>query len=551
MHDRRTFSARLLALLFVVCAWADASEILVPGYPSLSDPYELGARSTVILFLKEKRIAYQAGASDERLLELYRGFWDAQRRAAEPPPPPQAKPDLATESSADAERENLELQLKREYRYVNTAGKDLDELRRVLADLRRREIHQETVAAPPAPATAHPATVTEATRPAGGEPERSPTAAAKMKPPDTAPAPMPLPPVNPRNQGLRSVAELQAAAAAGDMEAHLQLIRRNLYGLQMRQDQKSLHLLTFAMSQSTDGRTLLDEQAAQGDEVAEYVLWLILPSVEQGTAPDDPKAVALVAAKERWLHAAAEHGLPAALYSLSSLLYQGTSFTPADPERSGRLEKQAADAGCMSAIDALMYHPKLTKEERSRYQRMKASLLARSGERDDPEIVIRMAHESGESSDNEFTQQLHYLAAIQGSVHSQFLLGLDAKSPNPTVEQDAMVRYWLGAAALRGHRNAMIIFAEWLIRTPHNPPDPVVPYTWLIRAAGGSRPTGPEYEKIEARISPAQLEIAFADARAWSPIPESTPLIVPPECVVKPPAAMGRWPDLSPPVPKR
>lgn len=549
MRDRRPLVRRLIAILLCASAWAEASEIVVPGYPSLNDPDDLGARSAVILFLQEKRIAYQPGSSDERLLELYRGFWVAQRRAAEPPRPVQAKPDIAKTAPVDAERENLKLQLRREYRYVNTDGKDLDELRRILADLRRREVRQEAGSEPPAPHPPQPAAMP--TSPAGDEATRPSAEDAAAKPPASAPATLPSSLANPRNQGLRTVAELQAAAAKGDMEAHLQLIRRTLYGLSMRQDSKTLHLLTFAMSQSKDGMALLEEQAANGDEVAEYVLWLVLPVVEQGTAPDDPKAVAIVAARERWLHAAAEHGLPAAMYALSSVMVQGTSYTQADRERSAQLERQAADAGCMRAIEALMFHPKLSKEERSRYQMMMRILLARSGEQDDPEIIIRMARESGETTEHECTQQLRYLAAIQGSVESQFLLGLDARCANPTIEQDAMVRYWLGAAALRGHRNAMITLARWLIRTPYNPPDPVVPYTWLIRAAAGTRPTGPEYEQIEARISSAQLEVAFADARAWSPIPASTPLIVPVGCVVRPPVALGAWPELSPPLEKR
>lgn len=528
----RLLSAAFAAPLLLAAAGLHGAEIQVPGYPPLDDPFELGQRSALIVFLREHGVAIEAGADDARLLLLYQRHWDSRKPAPVQPAPASAA-KAATPDPADSERACLELQLRREYRYSNTAGKSVAELRQVLADLQRRDV-RGSAAAPPPPTVDQPVAAVE---PAGNPAEtaRPPApAAAQPAAATTDTRVRPRRPVNVRNHDLPSVPTLRASIRKGDLSASLLLARRMIYGLQIRYDWSGWYAIREPLVNTVDGMEFMRDQADNGDEVAAFILAETLAERSQ-TCPADPEAA------ERYLAIAAERGVPCAIERYSG----PKSETSPDGAAEGYKRRRilAAEAGCTHAITSLNNDPGLTNADRLHWQRVRAYYLALSGDPEDPETIIRMAREDGETTNDVCHEQLMYLSAIRGSADAQFNLGMHYKRPDPTAEQDLRTRFWLGAAALRGHRNAMIILATVLSKTVHNPPDPVVAYTWVVRAAGGTKPYGPEWERLEARVSPEGLDAAFADARTWVPIPADTPLKVPEACVVALPSKLAAWPE--------
>lgn len=528
----RLIRAVSIASLLIAAAGMDAAEIPIPGYPPLDDPFELGQRSALIVFLRENGIAVEAGADDARLLMLYRHHWDS-RKPAPVQPEPASTAKAAAPEPADSERACLELQLRREYRYSNTAGKSVTELRQVLADLQRRDV-RGSAAAPPPPTVDRPVAAVEP----AGDPAKTalPPAPAAAQPAaaTTDTRVRPRRPVNVRNHDIPPVPTLRASIRKGDLSASLLLARRMIYGLQIRYDWSGWYAIREPLVNTVDGMDFLRDQADNGDEVAAFILAETLADPSRNTSAD-PEAA------ERYLAIAAEHGVPCAIER-----YAGpkNGETPeAAAEHSKRRRILAAEAGCPDALTSLVNDPGLSIADRLHWQRVQSYYLALSGDPDEPETIIRMAREDGETTEDVCNEQLMYLAAIRGSVESQFGLGMRYKRPDPTVEQDLRTRFWLGAAALRGHRNAMIILGSLLAKTVYNPPDPVVAYTWIVRAAGGTKPYGPEWERLEARVSPDGLEAAFADARTWVPIPADTPLKVPEACVVALPSKLAAWPE--------
>jgi TPR repeat protein len=547
-----------VALVGLLSALAAAAEIAVADCPPVADPDDLGLRSALIVFLQEHHIAYAAGIDDEHLLQLYREYWAARRRAdpasaaaAAPAPAAAEVPVKSPEAIAREEqidRDNLVLVLRRQYGYRASPEMSLTALRAVHDGLRRQDLHAPRPVEAAASASAHGSTTAAAMLPAArtsGTPATAAAAAATPRPaaaPVVAPviAPGALLPVSrqltkafddnePRNQGIKPYAQLVASDAAVGGQApalRLAIARCRIYGMGTAPEDLA-SCLDYLIG-TKEQYEVVNTAARGGDEIAELCLGLAYASTEGLLKQHDPVQA------DYWLQMSADHGCPQAEWEMARLARNGGRHTEADLHI-----RLGAEKGSLPALREVLSRPNyLTPAQKLQVKKSLLAIYAHRGTyRTELATLKRM---EPFALDEAMRTQFLGARAVLGDLDAMFSIGF--YSNEKTAQTAAMTRFWYQAAAERGHRNGMIMLAQVLNRTPFDPPPPLTAYTWVARSIGGGQPHGPPWDDLMQRVGLADIQKASEEARRWSPLPANTPLVIPPECAIDPLPAMEEWP---------